>query len=893
MSHKKVNKKRDFERPQGSFVRRACALLATLLLATPAAHAWWDLTWDARVQLTFNNSGQTENLVNFPVLIVLDPSNVDYGLMEANGADLRFVDADDSTLLDHEIESWNPGGTSYVWVRVPTIDGSSSSDFIYLYYDKTGAADVQNAAGVWSNGYLAVWHLDDDPSVSVLDSTVNAKHGTGTSMNSGNVVGGQIGNATRFDGSAEYIRVPSGAGDILEINTANLTIESWVRRNGANPGVWMALVGRQVGDADQPDSYGQLLNSADPSEPVAPINADAAYGGTGSVPDGTWRYLAATKDASFIRQYVSGSEAGQSASIGNVVSDANDVTIGAMENDATAIPSEWFVGDLDEIRISNVTRSADWIAAQHLSMTDTFVTAETCPGGVVTTTIDSLGSGSLRACVIWANSNPGDDTITLPAGTYTLDLVGAGEDDNSLTGDLDINDPGTLLTINGAGARSTTIDGNGTDRIFHIKSDDGDLALSGMTLQNGDAQGNDGGAIENTDNTVTLTDVRLTGNTANKGGAVHVSSGDARVDLIRALVDTNTAVEGGGLFGTGGGTRVNITNTTFTGNTATSKGGAMRVDHVALVNSTIVGNTNTGNATDAGGVYEDSGQVFTATNTIIANNTGDDCRDTYDSGPNNIASDITCGFATVADPKLDALANNGGQTDTMMPQSGSPAIEGGTVSIATVDQRSQPRPDGLLYDVGAVEAVVHELTGKVFEDADFAGTATDFGAGDLALANVDVELYTSTNSYISSTTTDASGDFSFWVVDGNYKVRARSATIGDSNTLPAGTFNAACGITDPASGVACAVAEQTWGNGAAAYRRPVGDGRRHGDQQRRRSRRHLGQRDGQRRRRSQRQHRLRLQPDRQHGEFRPGQPRSVYPQRQRDRFVQRHHGELQ
>ena len=59
--------------------------------------------------------------------------------MEPNGADLRFVDADDSTLLDHEIESWNPGGTSYVWVRVPTIDGSSSSDFIYLYYDKTGA----------------------------------------------------------------------------------------------------------------------------------------------------------------------------------------------------------------------------------------------------------------------------------------------------------------------------------------------------------------------------------------------------------------------------------------------------------------------------------------------------------------------------------------------------------------------------------------------------------------------------------------------------------------------------------------------------------------------------------------------------------------------------------
>ena len=80
-----------------------------------------------------------------------------------------------------------------------------------------------------------------------------------------------------------------------------------------------------------------------------------------------------------------------------------------------------------------------------------------------------------------------------------------------------------------------------------------------------------------------------------------------------------------------------------------------------------------------------------------------------------------------------------------------------------------------------------------------------------------MELYSSTNGYIGSTTTDASGDFSFWVIDGTYKVRARSATIGDSNTLPDGGFNAVCGITDPASGIACAVAEQTWGNGAAAY----------------------------------------------------------------------------
>ena len=248
-------------------VTRFVAIFAIYLFASSAAHAWWDLTWDSRVQLTFDNSLQTQNLDDFPVLIVLDPGNFNYANAEPNGQDLRFVDADDATVLEHEIESWNPGGTSYIWVRVPRIDGSSSSDFIYLYYDNTGAPDVQNPPGVWAAGYLAVWHLDDDPSAvsSVLDSTANAKHGSGVSMNATNVVPGRIGQATNFDGSADYIRVPSGAGDALEINGENLTIESWVRRDGSTPGdTWMALVGRQLGTASAPDSYVQVLPRPEP-----------------------------------------------------------------------------------------------------------------------------------------------------------------------------------------------------------------------------------------------------------------------------------------------------------------------------------------------------------------------------------------------------------------------------------------------------------------------------------------------------------------------------------------------------------------------------------------------------------------------------------------------------
>ena len=107
------------------------------------------------------------------------------------------------------------------------------------------------------------------------------------------------------------------------------------------------------------------------------------------------------------------------------------------------------------------------------------------------------------------------------------------------------------------------------------------------------------------------------------------------------------------------------------------------------------------------------------------------------------------------------------------------------------------------------------LSGRVFEDADFAGTAADYdgGTNDLALANVDVELYTSSNTYITSTATNASGNYSFTgLSDGTYKVRVRSATIGDSDTLPSGSLNATVPGTWPYP-----LPEMIWGNGTAMY----------------------------------------------------------------------------
>ena len=132
------------------------------------------------------------------------------------------------------------------------------------------------------------------------------------------------------------------------------------------------------------------------------------------------------------------------------------------------------------------------------------------------------GDCSLREAIQAANTDTpvdactpgsGADTITLPAGTYTLSIAGAGEDANA-TGDLDITDD---LTIIGANARLTIIDGNGLDRVFEV-FDGTTVHISDLTITGGSGDRDSfGGGIFNS-GTLTLTNVSVSDNRTSEGG---------------------------------------------------------------------------------------------------------------------------------------------------------------------------------------------------------------------------------------------------------------------------------------------------------------------------------------------------------------------------------------
>ena len=329
----------------------------------------------------------------------------------------------------------------------------------------------------------------------------------------------------------------------------------------------------------------------------------------------------------------------------------------------------------------------------------------------------TAGECTLRAAIMEANALAGPHTINVPAGTYTLTLAGADEN-AAATGDLDINES---MTITGAGANSTTINGGGLDRIFDVDSryiGGYSVVIQNLTITRGNAGDFDGGGVKNTGcASLALSSVTITGNTANWGGGVSNSQECSdMMTITNSTISGNTAINiGGGIYNND---PLTITNSTISGNSAGGGGGGIYNDDsttslTSLLNVTVANNSALG---AGAGVYVIGfAAVATLNNTIVANNGTENCATgvqqqlggTINSLGYNLDSANTCGFATVGDlintnPNLGPLTNNGGQTQTHALLTSSPAIN--TANSATcpaTDQRGYSRSGNC--DIGAYE----------------------------------------------------------------------------------------------------------------------------------------------------------------------------------------------
>ncbi|MFQ5967888.1 MAG: choice-of-anchor Q domain-containing protein, partial [Acidimicrobiia bacterium] len=448
------------------------------------------------------------------------------------------------------------------------------------------------------------------------------------------------------------------------------------------------------------------------------------------------------------------------------------------------------------------------------------------------------GQCTLRAAIQEANALAGADTINIPAGTYTLTIAGPGED-AAATGDLDLS---SVLTLTGAGASSTIIDGGALDRVFEV-SGGSSIVVSDVTIRNGavdlgagvrvtsasltldrtvftaNAASDRGGAIHASGSSVNVTDSSVSGNTSTRdGGGIFTTGGTMTLDRVTVSGNDATTRDGGGLFNGNG--VVSVTNSTFSGNTSGDEGGGIRQNvagSIEVRHSTISGNT----APLGDGVF--NGMTATFENTIIADNGTENCQGSMTSDGYNIDSANTCGFAGPGDqintdPLLGPLADNGGPTQTHAIGAGSPALDTASPTCPATDQRGITRPQGPSCDSGAFEyePPVITISGTVFDD--LVGDGLNDGVvGDVnnpGVSGVDVYLYADDGDNVldagdalaavapNPASTDGSGNYTFSTVsDGTYFV------VVDSKTVPS--------AQDPAAVQTDIWAEQTYGSAGA------------------------------------------------------------------------------
>ena len=166
-------------------------LLPCLLLSRANAETLDPTLFTGHATITFSGYAGGETLTDFPALVKLardTPKNFHYADCAAGGSDLRFTGAD-GTVLDHEIDTWDPNGTSLVWVRLPALSGTDTA--ITAYWGKHGASPLPavTPANVWTR-YVSVWHLntglgDSGSDANPLSAQINTTCGVPALLGSG------------------------------------------------------------------------------------------------------------------------------------------------------------------------------------------------------------------------------------------------------------------------------------------------------------------------------------------------------------------------------------------------------------------------------------------------------------------------------------------------------------------------------------------------------------------------------------------------------------------------------------------------------------------------------------------------------------------------------------
>ena len=325
--------------------------------------------------VSFTGYAGSAALTNFPALVRISeasPLGFSYSdCLKPNGGDLRFAD-ENGNLLPSEVDTWNPNGVSLVWVKVPSLTASTKITGYYGW----ASAPLISASAVWSNGFVGVWHLNE----SALPMKESSKTSSAFTSSNGNGIGfaaeGVVGGSVDFGAAGNSRSLTAPDHDALDGFT-QCTIEAWTYTTEANRPTGndknAGLLSKRAGSSSQVSYYlidytssgvgstrlsisqsgtsgSQVLNNVKPENDVWTHQAYTFDGTNGKVEG--WKDGVSVQTAS--------------TSITALYAGTANLYLGNLG----ATDSRNFPGKIDEVRISNVARSTDWLKATHDTIVD-------------------------------------------------------------------------------------------------------------------------------------------------------------------------------------------------------------------------------------------------------------------------------------------------------------------------------------------------------------------------------------------------------------------------------------------------------------------------------------------------------------------------------------------
>ena len=297
------------------------------LTISTLAQAEWNAQWTARNKISINAQAITEAASQAPVVVRLHSGNFDFTSVNIDGSDIRFIAADDKTELKYFVEKFDAvNELAIIWVQLPALKADDKDAHFWLYSGNEKAAASTDTKTTWDANAVANFHFAEKSLLLDSSATGLAAGGEITTQKAG-----LLGEAAIFAGKPFVISVNPA---LKHVAGAGYTWSAWIKPTSLPQTATLY----SQNDSISLNIDGQKLS----------LNVGASSMPGGEIKAAAWQHVAFTLEGGKANIYVNGVLAGSGDAPG--VNAEADVKIG-----------DGFTGELDELEIANVARSAAWL----------------------------------------------------------------------------------------------------------------------------------------------------------------------------------------------------------------------------------------------------------------------------------------------------------------------------------------------------------------------------------------------------------------------------------------------------------------------------------------------------------------------------------------------------